>query len=95
MTHNECLKLLTFLLLGSLLGLTYLGALSWNVRLYCRRSSHPVALSIHAVRFLGTAAVFVAIARTGAASLLSTLAGFQFVRIFVLRAKRLSQEVMA
>lgn len=95
MTHNEWLKLPTCLVLGSLIGLTYFGALRWNVQLYCRGSSRALALSIHAVRFLGTTAVFVAIARTGAASLLPTLAGFQFVRIFVLRVKRLSQEVMA
>jgi F1F0 ATPase subunit 2 len=94
MTHNEWLKLLTCMVLGSLLGLTYFGALSWNVQLYCRRSSSLFALSIHALRLLGTAAVFFAIARMGAASLLSTSAAFQFVRIFILRAKRPSQEVM-
>ena len=84
MILSEWPKPLSWLLLGSLLGLTNLGVLSWNVQLYCRRSSPGFALSIHAVRFLGTAAVLLAIARTGASSLLSALAGFQVVRIVVL-----------
>lgn len=93
MMHAEGLKLLIFLALGALLGLGYFGVLEWNVQLYFRNSSPLFALSIHALRFLGTATVFVTIARTGAASSLSALAGFQFVRIFAVRAKCPSPEV--
>ena len=80
-------KLLLTLVLGVVLGGVCFGALEWNVQLYCGNSSTLLALSIHALRFLGTAAVFVAIARTGAASLLSALVGFQCVRVIAVRAK--------
>lgn len=80
-------KLLIFLAFGVVLGGACFGALKWNVQLYCGNSSTLLALSIHALRLLGTAAVFIAIARTGAASLLSALVGFQCVRILAVRAK--------
>ena len=66
------LKVLIFLFLGAVLGVAYLGALAWDVRLYCRGSRTALALSLHTLRFLGTAAIFVPIARTGAVPLLST-----------------------
>jgi N-ATPase, AtpR subunit len=83
-----------FVVLGSLLGIGYLSALKWNVQLYCDRDRSSFALSLHAVRFLGTSAIFVLIARIGAAPLLSVFAGFQFTRILVIRA-RLSDSVAA
>ena len=88
MMREEGVKLMIFLALGALLGVAYLGALQWNVRLYCRGSSASLALMIHALRWLGAAAILVAMARAGAVPLLSAAAGFHCVRIFALGAKR-------
>lgn len=95
MMREEGVKLMTFVALGALFGAAYLGALEWNVRWYCRGSSTPLALMIHALRLLGTAAVFVAIAQAGAAPLLSASAGFHCVRIFAVGARRLSSEALS
>jgi F1F0 ATPase subunit 2 len=88
------LKPLLFLVLGAALGIAFFGALAWNVRLYCGNSGTRLAPLIHAMRLLGVAAVFVAIAELGAASLLSALAGFQLARIFAIRAKGLAFETV-
>jgi F1F0 ATPase subunit 2 len=90
----QALRPLTFLVLGAVVGGTYFRALGWNVRLYCRGSSIPLALSIHLLRFLAAGAIFVAIARTGAAPLLCTLVGFQLTRLSALGAKVLPSETV-
>jgi F1F0 ATPase subunit 2 len=95
MMREESVKLMIFLALGALLGAAYLGALQWNVRLYCRGSGAPLALMIHALRLLGSAAVFVAIAQAGAAPLLSAAAGFHCMRIFALGTKRWPSETVS
>ncbi len=95
MMREEGVRLMIFLALGALLGVAYLGALRWNVRLYCRGSGAPLALIIHALRLLGAAAVLVAMAQAGAAPLLSAAAGFQCIRIFVLGAKRWPSEALS
>jgi len=95
MMCEEGLKLMIFLALGALFGAAYLGALQWNVRLYCRGSGTSFALMIHAMRLLGAAAVFVAMARAGAAPLLSAAAGFHCVRIFAVGATRWSSEALS
>jgi len=94
MIREEGLKLMIFLALGALFGAAYLGALQWNVRLYCRGSGTPFAAMMHALRLLGAGAIFVAIARAGAAPLLSAVAGFHCVRIFAVSAKRWSSEAL-
>jgi F1F0 ATPase subunit 2 len=83
---RESLAVLIPFALGMLLGAAYFQALEWNVGFYCGRRM-PLALSIHVMRFLGAAAGFFALARTGAASLLCASAGFQFMRIIVARGK--------
>lgn len=80
------LRVIIFLALGAVLGVAYLCALKWNVRLYCDRSRMALACALHALRLLGAAALLVLAARTGAAPLLAALAGFQLARIFVIRA---------
>ena len=87
------LQLLTFLALGTVLGAAYLSALAWNVHLYCAGST-ALALVLHVLRFLGTAAILVALARSGAAPLLSSFAGFQLIRIFALGARHLPSEAL-
>lgn len=88
------LKPLLFLVLGAALGMAFFGALAWNVRLYCGNSGPRLAPLIHAMRLLGTVAVFVGIAELGAAPLLSALAGFQLARVFAIRAKGLAFETV-
>jgi hypothetical protein len=78
----QSLQLLTFVALGAAFGAVYLGVLAWNVRLYCAGFT-LLALLLHLLRFLGTAATLVALARTGAAPLLSGVVGFQLARVFV------------
>jgi F1F0 ATPase subunit 2 len=95
MMREAGVKLMIFLALGALFGAAYLGALEWNVRLYCRGSSTPFAAMIHALRLLGAGAIFVAIAQAGAAPLLSASLGFQCVRIFAVGAKRWSSEALS
>jgi F1F0 ATPase subunit 2 len=90
--NAESLTVLAYLLLGLVLGLVYFCALGWNVRLYLHGSGAPLALSFHVLRILGTAALFVPIARTGALPLLSSLAGFQLTRIFAFRARMAGPE---
>jgi F1F0 ATPase subunit 2 len=82
----QSLQLLAFLALGAAFGGLYMGALAWNVRLYCAGSILP-AMSLHLLRFLGAAAILVAFARTGAAPLLWSVVGFQLARVFVFSAK--------
>jgi hypothetical protein len=81
------LQLLLFFALGAAFGAGYLTVLAWNVGFYCGGSSRWLAASIHLLRLLGTAGIFVAIARMGAAPLLWSLAGFQLTRIFGVGAK--------
>ena len=87
------LQVLAFLTLGSALGAVYLSALAWNVRLYCAGST-PLALLLHLLRFLGTAAILVALARSGAAPLLSSFAGFQLTRIVAFGARYFPSEAL-
>ena len=95
MMRDEDIQVMIFLLLGLLFGAAYLSALEWNVRWYCGGSSTPLALLIHALRLLGAAAVFVAIAQAGAVPLLAASAGFQCIRIFAVLARRLPSEMLS
>jgi len=78
--NGQPLQLLTFLALGTALGAAYLSALAWNVRLYCAGAT-PLALLLHLLRFLGMAAILVALARSGAAPLLWSFVGFELTRV--------------
>jgi hypothetical protein len=87
-------RLLLFVAVGALAGAAYVRALAWNVRLYCRNAAMPLAISLHAARLLGVGAIFFAAAKAGAAPLLATFAGFQLIRIFIVRSTAL-REVQA
>jgi F1F0 ATPase subunit 2 len=82
-------RALIFLAIGAVVSIAYLLALKWNVSLYCASSQPLVACSFHVLRLLGVSAIFVLIARIGAAPLLFALAGFQLIRIFVMRERKL------
>jgi F1F0 ATPase subunit 2 len=88
------LQLLAFLALGTALGAAYLGGLAWNVRLYCTGST-AWALSLHLLRFLGTSAILVALARAGAAPLLSSVVGFQLIRVIVVGGRDFPPEALS
>ncbi len=70
--------------LGALAAHAFLRALRWNAFLYGRGSTWA-AVFVHGLRLLALAAVLVALARAGAGTLLAALAGFQIVRIAILR----------
>jgi hypothetical protein len=78
---SEACRLLGFLALGAGFGGAYLGALAWNVRLYCAGNT-ATALLLHVMRLLGTAVVFLMFAEAGAGSLFSSFLGFQLARSF-------------
>jgi F1F0 ATPase subunit 2 len=86
------MELLEFASLGAIFNAAYLGALAWNVRLYCLRFT-PLALLLHLVRIIVTAAIFLALARAGAAPLLSGLVGFELTRIVRCRATLISRGI--
>ena len=86
------LKAPVFLALGVALGVAYFGALRWNVSLYCGGERIALALSIHILRLLAAAAIFIPVARSGLAPLLSTLAGFQLAKLLAIRARGFSSE---
>jgi F1F0 ATPase subunit 2 len=88
------LKALLFLVLGAAAGGAYLGALGWNVRLYCAATAVLLALSIHLLRLLAIVIVFVAIAHAGAPALLWSFAGFHVTRLSSLRLKLLPFETV-
>jgi F1F0 ATPase subunit 2 len=81
------MKPLIFLAVGAIAGGSYLGALEWNVRLYCRETGIRLALAIHLLRLLAVVIIFVAIARAGAAPLLWSFAGFHITRLSTLGLK--------
>jgi F1-F0 ATPase (N-ATPase) AtpR subunit len=87
------LRLMAFLALGAGFGAAYLGTLAWNVRLYCAGLT-LLALLLHLLRFVATAAIFVALARAGTAPLLSSFAGFQLTRVFGCGVRCLSSEAV-
>ena len=81
------LKLLLFLALGAAFAIAFLSALEWNVRLYCDTSGSRLAPFLHVLRWVGAALVFTAAAKSGAAPLLSVLAGFQLAKVYAVRAR--------
>jgi F1F0 ATPase subunit 2 len=89
---GEGLTVLGFVFVGVILGLAYFRALAWNVRLYLGRSGGALGPLVHVLRIMGTAAVFVLIARSGGVPLLVTLAGFQVTRIMAVRARHVETE---
>jgi F1F0 ATPase subunit 2 len=81
MMRFELAELIGFFALGAIGAALYLGALAWNIRLYCRSNS-KLALLLHILRFCGMAAVLALIARlAGAAALLAAVGGFEAARI--------------
>jgi hypothetical protein len=92
MMRFEITELLGLFALGTIVAAAYLGALEWNIRLYCR-SSPRLAFVFHALRLSGMAAVLVLIVRAaGAAALLASIGGFEAVRLLLVGAKALRAE---
>ena len=62
----------------------YLGALEWNIRVYCGSTGAKLRVGLHALRLLGMAAMLGVIARTAsAAALLVTIGGFEAARMLM------------
>lgn len=74
--------------LGALIGIAYVGALAWNVRLYVGHGVEWGVLLVHLLRLLTVAAAFTLCARQGALPLLSTLVGFLVTRTLTVNQKR-------
>ena len=74
------------LVCGGLLGLTYVGLLRLDVRLYL--SQRIVAgIAVHVGRLTGVVLVFAIVAHVGAVDLLATVLGFTVVRFLSMRAE--------
>ena len=84
-------NLLGFLALGAAFAFAFLGALEWNVRLYCGLSGGRLAFFIHALRWVGAAVVFTAAAKFGPGALLSVLIGFQLAKVYTVLGRALTE----
>jgi hypothetical protein len=80
MIESTGLRLFAFVVLGALLGFTYLGALRLNVRLYLGPGVAWIALLTHAMRALAIVATLTFCARRGGLALVSSVAGFHVMR---------------
>jgi F1F0 ATPase subunit 2 len=81
MMRFELAELIGFVALGAIGAALHLGALEWNIRLYCRSNS-KLAFLFHVLRLCGMAAVLAFIARAaGAAALVAAVGGFEAARI--------------
>jgi F1F0 ATPase subunit 2 len=74
--------------LGALIGVAYVSALGWNVRLYLDRGIGWSAMLLHLLRLLLVAAAFTICARRGAVPLLSSLVGFLIARTWTVSKTR-------
>mgnify|MGYP003136637674 CR=1 FL=1 len=72
------------LMVGALLGLAHFGSLWWNVRLYTGGSAGR-ALAVQLLRLAILVAVFVGLAKLGAAALLAGALGLLVTRHLVMR----------
>jgi F1F0 ATPase subunit 2 len=81
MMRFELAELIGFFALGAIGAALYMGALEWNIRLYCRSNS-KLAFLFHILRLCGMAGVLAFIAHAaGAAALLAAVGGFEAARI--------------
>ena len=74
-------RVLPYAALGALLAAAYFSALGWNVRLYVDYGAGWTALLVHVTRLLMIAAAFTLCARLGTFPLLSSVVGFQMMRM--------------
>jgi hypothetical protein len=88
MTDPAVVRILVYGALGALLGIAFFSALDWNVLLYVERGAAWTAPLVHITRLLVTAAIFTFTARQGAMPVLSTLTGFQMIRIVAVNRHR-------
>jgi hypothetical protein len=88
MTNPAVVGILLYGAVGALLGIAFFSVLDWNVLLYVERGAAWKAPLVHVTRLLVTAAIFTFTARQGALPLLSTLAGFQMIRIVAVNRHR-------
>jgi F1F0 ATPase subunit 2 len=82
------MRAVPYALLGALIGIAYVGALGWNVRLYVDHGVGSAGLLLHAFRLLSVAVAFIICARHGALPLLSSLVGFLVTRTWAVNQKR-------
>jgi hypothetical protein len=75
-----------FAALGTLIAAAHSAALAWDVRLYVRPGTTRAALLVHALRSIGIALAFVAVAVAAPRGLVPALAGFAVVQLAVLAA---------
>jgi F1F0 ATPase subunit 2 len=87
------MRALPYGLLGAVIGIAYIGALGWNVRLYLGHGIGWGGLLVHTLRLLIVAAAFTICARQGALPLLSSLVGFLVTRTWAVNQKRRMLEV--
>ena len=85
-------RVLPYGALGALLGIAFFSALDWNVRLYVDDGAGWSALLVHLMRLLVVGAAFTLCARRGALPLLSSMAGFQIMRVAAVDQKRCALE---
>jgi F1-F0 ATPase (N-ATPase) AtpR subunit len=88
MTDPAVMRILLYGALGALLGIAFFSALDWNVMLYVERGAGWKAPLVHTTRLLLTGAIFTLAARQGAMPLLSSLAGFQMIRVAAVNRHR-------
>ena len=82
------LRALPYVVLGAFIGLGYVAALGWNVRLYVEHRLAWDPLLIHLLRVFMLIGTFTLCARRGALPLLSNVMGFQLVRNAAVRYQR-------
>ncbi len=81
-------RVLPYAALGALLAVAYFSALGWNVRLYVDYGAGWSALLVHIMRLLLIGAAFTLCARLGAFPLLSSVVGFQMMRMAAVNRER-------
>ena len=74
------LRMVSYAMLGALIGAGHFAALEWNVRLYIGRVAGWKAALLHFSRLAVAMAAFTLCARQGAAALLASFAGFLAIR---------------
>ena len=74
------LRIVSYAVLGALIGAAYFAALGWNVRLYADDGAGLSALLLHLARLVVAVAAFTLCAKQGAAPLLASFVGFFAIR---------------
>lgn len=92
MTNPILMRMSVYGMMGALLGVVYFSALGWNVRLYVDAGTRWTGPLVHLGRALVIGAAFTLCARNGALPLLSSVAGFQIIRMVVVNQRKRALE---